>query len=330
MTHLKRGLFLLALATASLAAPTIASANAPFAKIQAPGFYRMMLGDFEITALNDGTFTAPMEKMMAGSTPAKITAALAKAYMAPPFETSINTFLVNTGTKLVLIDTGGGAAMAPTVGKLVANLKASGYTPEQVDEIYITHMHGDHLGGLVTNGKPTFPNAIVRAAKQDADFWLVQANADKAPEAAKGNFKAAMAAFSVLQAAGKFKPFDGPTDLVPGVKAVPSPGHTPGHTFYAVESKGQKLVAWGDLMHVAAVQFADPTVGLQFDADGKQATAARKAAFADAAKNGYFIAVAHLPFPGIGKLGTDGSGYRYYPTNYTSTPVPPPPAPAAK
>ena len=317
MNHLMRGLFVACLA--AIAPASIASANAPMVKTQAPGYYRMMLGDFEITALNDGTALVPMEKMLSGVTPAKIDAALTKAFLKPPFETSVNCFLVNTGTKLVLIDTGAAAQM-PGTGKLVANLRAAGYTPEQVDEVYITHMHGDHFSGLVTAGKPTFPNATVRAAKADADFWLSAANADKAPEAAKGNFKGAQATFAVLTAAGKFSPFDGPTELVPGVKAVPSPGHTPGHTFYLVESKGQKLVAWGDLMHVAALQFADPSVGLQFDSDSKLAIATRKAAFADAAKNGYFVAVAHLPFPGIGQIRVEGSGYRFYPTNYTASP----------
>jgi glyoxylase-like metal-dependent hydrolase (beta-lactamase superfamily II) len=318
MNLMTRGLLALCLAAVPT---TIASANAPFAKIQAPGFYRMALGDFEITALSDGTFSVPMEKMIVGTTPAKIDAALAKAYMKPPFDTSVNGFLVNTGTKLILIDTGAPGAMAPGVGKLVANLVASGYKPEQVDEIYITHVHGDHIGNILNAaGKLNFPNAIVRAAKSDVEFWSSQANMDKAPDMAKGNFKVAMATIAALNAAGKLKPFDGAGELTPGIKAIPSPGHTVGHTFFAIESKGEKMVTWGDLMHVAAVQFEDPNAGLQFDTDGKQATAARKAAFADAAKNGYYIAVAHLPFPGIGKLRTDGSGYRFYPTNYTATP----------
>jgi glyoxylase-like metal-dependent hydrolase (beta-lactamase superfamily II) len=311
--------FLMSCLVLALAALTSsARASAPMSKVTNPGFYRMMLGDFEVTALSDGTAALPMEKLLTNSTPAKLDAAFAKAYLKPPFETSINGFLVNTGTKLVLIDTGAGTLFDPSLNKLVANLKAAGYQPEQVDEIYITHMHVDHVGGLVNGGKIAFPNAVVRAAKADAEFWLSQANLDKAPDAMKGFFKGAQAALNPYVAAGKFKPFEGETELVPGVRAVPAPGHTPGHTIYEVTSKGQKLVAWGDLMHVAAVQFPDPSVTIQFDGDPKAAAAARKKAYADAAKQGYFVAIAHVAFPGLGQLRTDGAGYRWFPVNYSS------------
>jgi glyoxylase-like metal-dependent hydrolase (beta-lactamase superfamily II) len=98
---------------------------------------------------------------------------------------------------------------------------------------------------------------------------------------------------------------------------VAAHGHTAGHTIYAVESKGQKLMLWGDLMHVAAVQFQHPEVTIQFDSDSKAAMAERKKAFADAAKQGYIVGVAHLPFPGLGHLRTDGKGYRFVPVDYT-------------
>jgi glyoxylase-like metal-dependent hydrolase (beta-lactamase superfamily II) len=313
-----RGILMTCLLVALTTLAGSAQASAPLSKAQTPGWYRMMLGDFEVTVLSDGTVPLPMEKMLTGTTPAKIEAALTKAYLKPPFETSVNAFLINTGTKLVLIDTGAGTLFGPTLNKLVANLKASGYQPEQIDDICITHMHGDHVGGLVANGKLVFPNATVHAAKADADFWLSQANLDKAPDAMKDFFKGAQASLNPYVTAGKFKAFDAETELVPGVRAIPTPGHTPGHSFYEVTSKGQKLVAWGDLMHVAAVQFPDPAVTIQFDSDAKAAAAARKKAFADAAKQGYFVAIAHVSFPGIGQLRSDGTGYRWVPVNYSA------------
>jgi len=306
------------LALAVLFSAGTSFAKAPFARGQAPGWYRMPLGDFEVTALLDGTIALPMETLLTNATPAKINAALAKAYLKPPFETSVNAYLINTGAKLILIDAGTGALFGPTLGKLVANLKASGYQPEQVDEIYITHMHSDHVGSLAANGKPTFPNAVIRAAKAEGEQWLSQANLDKAPEADKDGYKAVMASLNPYLSAGKYKPFEGKTELQPGIIALPTPGHTNGHSIYVVESKGEKLVVWGDLMHVASVQFPEPGVTIKFDTDSKKAAVERKKAFAEAAKQGYFVGVAHIPFPGIGQLKAEGKGYRWVPVNYSN------------
>ena len=299
---------------------TAAHAAAPQVKTQAPGYYRMMLGDFEITALNDGTVDLPMDKLLAGAKPGAVAKAFDKAYLKIPIETSVNAYLVNTGAKLVLIDTGAAGLFGPTLGKLLANLKASGHTPDQVDEIYITHLHPDHVGGLLAGGKVAFPNAVVRMDKHDADFWLSAENLDKAPADAKGFFQGAQASVKPYADAGRVKTFDGETELVPGIRVVATPGHTPGHSFYAVESRGQKLMIWGDVMHAAAVQFPDPSITIAFDTDSKLAGPVRKKAFADAAKAGYWVAIAHVAFPGIGHLRADGKGYQWVPVNYSAKP----------
>ncbi len=293
-----------------------AEAGAPQQKTQAPGYYRLILGEFEVTALSDGTFLMDAGKILTNVTPKELDAGLARSFLKNPVETSVNGFLVNTGPKLVLIDTGAGTLFGPTLGKLLSNLKASGYRPEQVDEIYISHMHGDHVGGLSADGKPVFPNAIVRAAQQEADFWLSKAHLDAAPQDRKDAYQGAMNMLNPYVSAGKFKPFDGDTELVPGIRAVANHGHTPGHTIYVVDSKGQKLVLWGDLMHAAAVQFADPAVTIHYDTDPDMAASQRKKVFADAAGQGYWVAGAHLSFPGIGHLRTAGSGYAFVPANY--------------
>jgi len=297
---------------------TAAYAGAPQVKTQSPGYYRMMLGDFEVTALSDGTAALQVTKLLTNTTAAKVKQALTRSYLKDPVETSVNGYLINTGSKLVLIDTGAAGLFGPTLGNLLANLKAAGYQPEQIDEVYITHLHPDHVGGLMAGDRPAFPNATVRADKHDADFWLSQANMDAAPKDAKGFYQGAMASLNPYIAAGRFKPFDGDTELVPGIKATASRGHTPGHSTYVVESKGQKLVLWGDLMHVAAVQFADPSVTIQFDTNSKAAALQRRKAYADAAKQGYWVAAAHLAFPGIGHLRAEGKGYNWVPANYTS------------
>jgi glyoxylase-like metal-dependent hydrolase (beta-lactamase superfamily II) len=298
----------------------LAQAGPPPVKGQAPGWYRMMLGSFEITALSDGTVKLPVDKILSNTTPARVNQMLARQYLQAPLETSVNGYLVNTGSKLVLIDTGAATLFGPTLGKLLANLKASGYTPEQVDEVYITHMHADHVGGLMAGDKMAFPNATVRADTREGAYWLSQANLDAAPAANKSFFQGAMASMNAYVAAGRFKPFDGDTELVPGIRAIATRGHTPGHANYVIESDGNRMVVWGDLMHVAAVQFLEPAVTIAFDSDPKAAAPQRKKAYADAAKKGYYVAVAHVSFPGIGRLRADGKGYQWIPANYISAP----------
>lgn len=291
-------------------AGSTAFAAAPMVKTQAPGFYRTMLGDFEVTVLSDGTVDLPMDKLLHDKS-GHVPQALAKNFLKAPVETSVNTFLINTGSKLVLVDTGAGVLFGPTVGKLLTSLKAAGYQPEQVDEIYITHLHPDHVGGLVTDGKPAFPNAVVRADRHDTEFWLSKEKQAAAPEDKKGYFQSAQGVFAGYISANKVKPFDGNTELVPGIRATSAYGHTPGHTTYVVESRGQKLLLVGDIMHAQFIQFDDPSVTIAFDSDEKAALASRKATFADAARQGYLIGAAHLPFPALGHLRSSGKGYQF-------------------
>ncbi len=304
------------MAAVLLAAAGTALAAAPIVKTQAPGFYRTMVGDFEVTVLSDGTVDLPMDKLL-HEKPAKVQGALSKHFLKTPVETSVNTFLINTGSKLVLVDTGAGTLFGPTLGKLLGSLKAAGYQPEQVDEIYITHMHPDHVGGLGGADKAAFPNAVVRADKRDADFWLSKAQLDSAPEDKKGYFQGAQGALAAYAGANRFQPFEGNAELAPGIRATSSYGHTPGHTSYVVESRGEKLVLMGDLMHAQFIQFDDPSVTIEFDSDTKAALASRKAAFANAAKGAYLIGAAHLPFPALGHLRGNGKGYQFVPVNYS-------------
>lgn len=295
---------------------TPALAKAPQVKTSAPGYFRMMLGDFEVTALSDGTVDLPVDKLL--HEPAEKTRKLlSDAHLSVPLETSVNAYLVNTGDKLILIDTGAGALFGPTLGKLVANLKASGYKPEDIDDICITHMHPDHVGGLVANGAVVFANAVIHADKRDSDFWLSDANLEKAPADGKDFFKGAMASLKPYVVSGKYQSFDGRVEVAPGISGFPSYGHTPGHTSYSVESKGQKLIVVGDLIHVAAVQFGMPGVTIAFDSDPKAAARSRASVFGSVARDGTLIAAAHLSFPGIGRLQTAGKGYAWMPVNFT-------------
>jgi len=294
----------------------IATAAAPLAQTSAPGFYRLMVGEVEVTAINDGTVELPVDQLL-NHPEHKTHAALEKAFLNVPVETSINAYVINTGDRLLLIDAGAGVLFGPTLGKFVANLQASGYEPEQIDDIYITHLHTDHIGGLVSENTLAFPNAVVHVDKKDVDFWLSQDNLNNAPDEEKASYANAIAMLTPYQSAGKLAPFEHKTQLPPGIKALSTYGHTVGHTVYEVESQGQKLWLIGDLIHVAAVQLEHPKVTIAFDTDQKKAAAQREKIFKQAAKDGILIGAAHIQFPGVGHLRKKGHSYEWIPVNFT-------------
>ncbi len=304
------------LASSMMLGSATAMAAAPMVKTPAPGYFRLMVGAFEVTAVSDGTVDLPVEKLLVEPED-KTTAALSKSFLKAPLETSVNAFLINTGTKLVLIDTGAGSLFGPALGKFVSNLKAAGYEPAQIDDIFITHMHGDHVGGLATDGKLNFPNATIHADQREAAFWLSKANLEKASEDKKGMYQGAMSSMNPYVAAKKFVPFKANAEVVPGVKTYASYGHTEGHTVYVVESEGQKLLLIGDLIHVAAVQFDHPEVTIAFDTNQQEAAKARDKVFTEAAQQGALVGASHLQFPGLGHLKKTDNAYQWIPVNYT-------------
>lgn len=316
MTRLARTILLAASVAYGVTSVTPLSASAPMAKFSAPGFFRLMVGEFELTVLSDGTADIPMDQLL-HQKPAKTKAALRSAFLKSPLETSFNSYLINTGDKLVLIDTGAGSLFGPTLGKLVANLKAAGYQPEQIDEIYLTHLHPDHVGGLVSGGQLAFPNATVRADQRDSEYWLSQANLEHAAQSDKGFFQGAMASLKPYVDANKFKPFTSNTELVPGIKSISTYGHSAGHTSYLVESKGSQVLVVGDLIHVPAVQLENPSVSIAFDADPRLATEVRAKTFNRIAADGTLVGAAHIQFPGLGHLRRSGTAYQWVPVNFT-------------
>lgn len=289
-------------------------AAAPLAKVQAPGVFRMQLGDFELTALSDGATSLDVVKLL--NEPAEETeTALQKSFLSNPLETSVNVYLINTGAKLILVDAGGGAIFGPALGKLQSNLQAAGYKPEQIDDILLTHMHRDHVGGLATNGTLAFPNATIHADKRESGFWLSKENLDKAPPELKVRFQGVMATLGPYVTAGRYQPFESDSEILPNVRSVASYGHTVGHTIYVVESKGHQLWLIGDLINVASVQLDHPSVSIAFDSDGNAAAASRMKILASAAQRGVLVGAAHLPFPRLGHLRATGATWQWLPTD---------------
>lgn len=285
----------------------LAAAGPAQQKTQVPGFYRLMVGSFEVTALYDG-FIDLDSALLGNTTPQEVQGLLARKFLkGPKVQTAVNAYLINTGDRLVLVDAGAAKQFGPTLGHIADNLKAAGYDAAQVDTVLVTHLHGDHVNGLVAaDGQPAFPNAEVWSAQADNDFWLNEETAARAPGDAQPFFAMARAAAAPYRQAGKWKTFDADREILPGIAAVAAHGHTPGHSAYLLESAGQRLLIWGDLVHNHAVQFARPHVAIEFDVDKKQAVAARKKLFARAAKEKLLVGGMHLPFPGIGHVRAEG------------------------
>lgn len=307
----------LALATAILlgSLSSAAFAAAPMQKVQA-GYIHTMVGKFEVTAISDGTIDLPMEKLL--HEPVQDTKkALNRAFLDDPTETSVNAFLVNTGDKLILVDTGAGQLFGPTLGKLAANIQAAGYTLDQIDDVVLTHLHPDHVGGLMGDGKPVFPKATIYADKADTEVWLSEA-AQKKDGDASHFFAGDMASLSAYVQSGQLKPFTGDTEIVPGIKAVSAHGHTPGHVVYQIDSDGKRMYIIGDLIHVGAVQFGKPSVTIGFDSDQAEAEKSRATFFEKIAREGDLVGAAHLSFPGLGHIRVEGKGYDWLPLNYST------------
>jgi glyoxylase-like metal-dependent hydrolase (beta-lactamase superfamily II) len=309
------------LATSSVNAP---QAAAPMVKAQSPGYYRMKLGAFEITILNDGVVALPPRFVNVSAE--EVRHRLTETYLTDPYEMSFNAFLVNTADKLVLIDTGMGELEEiygwHGAGQLLANLRAAGYQPEQVDEICITHTHLDHVGGLILANQRAFPNAIVHAARAELApyFESTQQVAELASgtdqRRAPADILTVRRLFEPYMKVGKFQSFEQDITIVPGVRAFATHGHTPGHTSYIVESNGETLVVLGDLIHIGAVQFDNPLAQANSDVDPREATSQRNRVFQLAAQEGYWIGGSHLAFPGIGHIRQLPGKYLWIPANY--------------
>ncbi|MCD0505088.1 MBL fold metallo-hydrolase, partial [Bordetella petrii] len=290
----------------------------PPATAQAPGFYRMAVGDFIVTALYDG-YVDLDPSILSGATAQDIHSLLASMFVPtePGMQTAVNGYIVQNGKQVILVDTGAGHCMGPTAGGLADNLRAAGFQPGQVDAVLLTHLHPDHACGLLQpDGSALFPKADVYAARAEADFWLSPTVAAQAPADVQPFFKMSRDSVAPYQAAGRFLTYQPDDALLPGVQAVPTPGHTPGHTSYLFSSGRNSLLVWGDIVHSHAVQFAKPEVVIEFDVDSAQALASRKKVFADAARDKLWVAGAHLPFPGLGHVRTDGTGYAWVPAEY--------------
>mgnify|MGYP001220159118 FL=1 len=313
----------LLLATASvaggLAMPQImtraAHADLPMAGVKSPGFKRFRLGEFEVTTLLDGLRPGDGPHPTFGADqPAEVVAALMEANFLPPdkFVNGFTPTLVNTGSELVLFDTGLGEAARPNgLGRLEENLIASGYTPDQVSIVVITHMHGDHIGGLTGGETPAFPNARYVVGQIEYDFWT---SPDRAGTPAENN---ANAVRSKVQPLADRMTFIAPgDDVVPGISSIEAFGHTPGHLIFRLDSGGRQLILTADTANHYVASLQRPDWEVAFDMDKARAAETRKKVFDMIATDRLPFIGYHMPFPAIGYVERLDEGYRYVPATY--------------
>ncbi len=300
-------LLLLFLTLHSLAAPPLQSATPA-------DFYQFQLGDFQITALLDGV--NPRNPAEIATDPERVKEHLERHRVEETVMASYNVFLVNTGSKLLLVDAGTGAMLGDNGGYLVDSLRAAGHQPEQIDAVLVTHFHPDHINGLVSDGELVFPNADVLCDQRESEYWLDEEQEVRAPEAARERFNQIQEILAPVVEADRLKPFPSSSELFPGVKASSAPGHSPGHTAYLVESSGKTLLFWGDTVHIEQAQFADPELTVKFDWDQGAAAKRRRYFLTLADRDGWVIASPHISFPGLGRVIEEETGYRWIPVPY--------------
>lgn len=307
---------LLSAAPASSAASASTSARSisvPAPVVQKPTSSRFQVGDAVVTSISDGSVPLDTHALLTGASETEIDDLLERNFQTNPIEASINVFLVELSGKKILVDTGSGQLFGPGKGgRLQDVLRALGVDNNDVTDILITHMHTDHSGGLVIDGKIMFPRAVVHVGKPDVDFFFDSSNAEKTNYARK-YFDEAEKCVRPYEKSGQLKPFADGEEVVPGITASIHPGHTPGSSFYTLKSAGQKMVFLGDVIHVPGVQFVRPDITIKFDLDSKKAAQVRAETFSNFEQGRTLFSAPHLPFPGVGHIAKDGTGYRFYP-----------------
>ena len=311
---------LLAGSAALVAGADPAAAAAPPADKQAPGLYRYKIGAFELTALYDGIWYRPItEKFIRNAPFAEVEHALDAAFMPhDKLETPFTTLIVNTGKKLVLIDTGTGGQISPTAGMIGDNLAAAGIDPKAVDQIVISHFHPDHINGIKDKDNAlVFPNAEIMVPEPEWAYWMNDANMNAADADLKLTFRNQRRIFSDI--AKQITRFEPGAEVAPGIVTLPAPGHTPGHTVFAIHSGDQSLMVLGDTAQHPAVFARHPDWQAAFDVDGDAAVATRKKLFDRAAADRMLVTGYHFPFPACGHLVKTASGYEHVPVLWQPT-----------
>jgi glyoxylase-like metal-dependent hydrolase (beta-lactamase superfamily II) len=300
------------MAAAAFAAPSWAAA--PPAGKQGPGVYRYKIGSYELTALYDGTWFRKIDdKFVRNASAAEVDKALTDSFLEPRIvPTSFTALLVNTGSKLVLIDAGTGGQFGPTTGHIMGALAAASVEPEQIDTILISHFHPDHINGIKDKDDwPVFEKAEILVPAPEWAYWMDDAKMNAAPETGRGIFLNARRIFRDI--AREVKRFEPGKEVAPGITSIAAFGHTPGHTAYAVTSGNQSMLVLGDTTNHPWLFARNPHWQGMFDSDGNMAVDTRKHLLDRAAADKMLVQGYHFPFPASGYIAKTVGGYEVVP-----------------
>jgi glyoxylase-like metal-dependent hydrolase (beta-lactamase superfamily II) len=297
--------------------PREACAATPLSSAQGPGVYRYKLGDIQLTALYDGTWFLPVDdKFVRNASGADVNRALAAAFLAPSvLPISFTALLVNTGAKLILIDTGTGGQITDSAGSLLANLAAASVEPKAIDAILISHFHPDHIDGIKTkDGDRVFANAEIWVPEPEWAYWMNDAHMTGTPKSVHGYFLNARRIFGdIAKEVRQFKPGK---EVAPGIVSIPAYGHTPGHTAFAVHSGNHSMLVMSDTVRNPYLFARHPDWQPIFDMDGPLAVKARRAMLDRAAADRMLVEAFHFPFPACGHMVRSDTGYELVPVEW--------------
>jgi glyoxylase-like metal-dependent hydrolase (beta-lactamase superfamily II) len=294
-------------------------AAAPLSGKQAPSYYRTKVGDFEVTVYSDGVRVAPMpDGYVRNASKEQVLAATDAAFwpkgqLVAPF----NPLVVNTGSRLVLIDAGWGPGIAPNLGVLPAVMSASGIDPKAIDIVLISHMHGDHMLGLKTaDGALAFPNAEIKVPANDWAFWMNDDNMAKAQDGfTKGQMGFNRKTFGNLK--DKVTRYEPGKEVAPGITAIDASGHTPGMCAFVIASGNGRLMFQADVTNVPDLFMRNPDWHVMFDHEPAKAVATRRRIHDMAAAEKLLLHGFHFPFPALGYSEKAGNGYRLVPVAWS-------------
>ena len=305
----------MAAATPLVSRPAVAKADKQTSQV--PGFYRFDVGDFELTVVSDGNITLPTALEATNVPEAELKAYLEANYLDPDMVYSqMNVCLINTGDELILVDVGGGNYFQDSAGKLVQNLEAAGYAPDQIDKVILTHGHPDHCWGVIDDFEetPRFPNAVYYMNGKELDFWTSKDAASKLPETFKLFASGAYRNLNPIKE--KTTRTESEFEVAPGVRTIDSFGHTLAHQSVMVEQGGEKLLVTGDAIHHWPIAFAHPDWTPAVDMEPQQAVETRKRLMNMAADEKLTVLGYHMPYPGIGHIARSGTVFRWVPAQW--------------